>query len=34
MSLEGIILTQPKQLEEQASPLNLNHIQSVFALST
>ena len=25
---------QPKQLEEQASPLNLNHIQSVFALST
>lgn len=25
---------QPKQLEEQASPSNLNHIQSVFALLT
>lgn len=32
--LKGVVLMQPKQLEEQGSPLNLNHIQSVFTLLT
>lgn len=32
--LEDVILMQPKKLEGQGSPLNLNHIQSVFALLT
>lgn len=32
--LEGVILMQPKQLEKQESPLNLNHIQSVFTVLT